>query len=72
MKRQQGTVVLRVQVSAEGAPTQVSLDRSSGFPDLDSAALNVVKRRYKFVPAKQEGRAIAGTVLVPLEFSITR
>lgn len=71
-KREEGTVRLRVQVSAEGAPLQVLLDRSSGHPDLDAAALDVVRKRWKFAPAKQADRPVTAWVLVPLEYSLKR
>jgi protein TonB len=68
----QGTVELRVQVAADGAPSQVLVSRSSGHSDLDAAALDVVKKRWRFVPAKQGDHAIVGWVIVPLEFSLTK
>lgn len=71
-RREQGVVRLRVQVSAEGAPAQVLLDRSSGWPELDAAAMDVVKKRYKFAPAKQGGRPVSAWVIVPMEFSLNR
>jgi protein TonB len=69
-KREEGTVRLRVQVSPEGAPVQVLLDRSSNFSDLDSAAMDVVKKRWRFEPAKQGDRAVVAWVIVPMEFSL--
>lgn len=71
-RREQGVVRLRVQVSPEGAPAQVLLDRSSGWPDLDTAALDVVKTRWKFAPAKQGDRPVSAWVIVPMEFSLNR
>lgn len=71
-KREEGTVRLRVQVSAEGAPLQVLVDRSSGSKDLDQAAQDVVGKRWKFAPAKQGDRAVAAWVIVPMEFSLKR
>jgi protein TonB len=71
MKRQQGTTRLRVQVSPEGAPVQVLLDRSSGHSDLDKSAMDVVRNRWRFAPATEAGRPVAGWVVVPIEFSIT-
>jgi len=68
----QGTVELRVQVGADGSPVQVLVSHSSGHSDLDAAALDVVKKRWRFVPAKQGDRAIVGWVIVPLEFSLTK
>jgi protein TonB len=71
-KREQGTVRMRVQVGPDGAPLQVLLDRTSGYRDLDAAALDVVKKRWRFAPAKQGDRAVAAWVTVPLEFSLDR
>jgi protein TonB len=69
-KRDQGVVLLRVQVGADGLPDQVLLDRSSGHSELDAAALDVVKKRWRFAPAKQGDRAIVGWVIVPMEFEL--
>ena len=71
-KGQQGTVELRVQVGADGAASQVLVNRSSGHKELDDAARDVVKKRWRFVPAKQGGRAIVGWVIVPLEFELKK
>ncbi|CAN5206890.1 hypothetical protein BH10PSE3_BH10PSE3_01930 [soil metagenome] len=71
-KGRQGTVELRVQVGADGAPIQVLISRSSGNADLDAAGRDVVKKRWRFVPAKQGDRAVVGWVIVPLEFSLTK
>jgi protein TonB len=68
----QGTTELRVQVGADGLASQVLISRSSGHADLDEAARDVVKKRWRFVPAKQGDRAIVGWVIVPLEFSLTK
>jgi len=66
---EQGRVVLRVLVSADGQPEQVDVRTSSGSPRLDTAALDTV-RRWKFVPAKQGDRPIAAWVLVPISFRL--
>lgn len=66
---QQGTVWLRVRVLADGNPAEVQLRQSSGFAWLDQAALSAV-RHWRFVPATQEGQAVAAWVQVPLTFSL--
>jgi protein TonB len=68
----QGTTELRVQVGADGTASQVLVSRSSGHAELDEAARDTVKKRWRFVPAKQGDRAIVGWVIVPLEFSLTK
>ncbi len=66
---EQGRVVLRVLVSADGKAEQVDLRASSGSPRLDAAALETV-RHWKFVPARQGDRPIAAWVLVPISFRL--
>lgn len=64
-----GGVLLRVVVSADGQPTSVEVARSSGFGRLDRAAVAAVKR-WRFTPARRGSEAMAGTVLVPINFQI--
>lgn len=66
---EEGKVVLRVHVSAEGRPTEVELKGSSGFPRLDAAARAAVEQ-WRFVPARRGDEAIAAWVLVPIVFSL--
>lgn len=67
---EQGTVLLRVQVDAEGRPSSVSVERSSGSRSLDAAARQQVLRRWQFVPAQVDGRAVPAVGLVPVSFSL--
>ena len=69
--RQEGTVTLRVAISAEGRVTASSVYTSSGVQSLDDSALSTV-RRWVFAPARRGGRAVSFEVLVPIEFSIRR
>jgi protein TonB len=66
---EQGRVVLRVHVSAEGLPRDIETAASSGSVRLDSAARAAVER-WRFVPARQGGQSVAAWVLVPLNFSL--
>lgn len=68
--REQGTVLLRVEVSAEGRPTAVSIERSSGSRALDLAARQQVLRQWRFEPSVQDGVAMSSVGLVPIEFSL--
>jgi protein TonB len=69
--REEGTVRLKVLVNAGGTADQVLVERSSGFPNLDTAAADVVRKRWRFVPAKQGERAISAWVAIPMQFSLT-
>lgn len=65
----QGTVMLKVLVSPEGAPLRVELDQSSGSKSLDGAALDAVKG-WRFVPARRGAQNIEGWVRVPVVFKL--
>ncbi|HEY5971272.1 MAG TPA: TonB family protein [Pseudoxanthomonas sp.] len=62
-----GTVLVRVEVDASGMPGGVALVQRSGSRDLDRAAMEAV-RRWRFQPAQRDGQAVAGSVVVPIEF----
>jgi protein TonB len=66
---EQGRVILRVSVRADGTPAEVTLDRSSGSTRLDQAALEAV-RQWRFIPARRGDTAVAESVRVPISFSL--
>lgn len=66
---EQGTVLLKVLVSAEGLPLRVELDQSSGSSYLDTAALDAV-RAWRFVPARRGAQNIEGWARVPVTFRL--
>jgi len=66
---EQGTVVLKVLVTAEGQAGSVSVQSSSGSQALDQAALEAVKN-WKFVPARQGTQPVEGWHLVPIVFKL--
>ncbi len=67
---EEGKVVLRVRVSAQGTPLAVEVRQSSGFTRLDEAAKAAVER-WRFVPARQGDQPIESSVLVPLNFTLS-
>lgn len=66
---EEGTVVLRVRVSADGAPLAVELRKSSGYVRLDDSALDAV-RRWRFLPARRGSEAVESWVAVPIAFKL--
>lgn len=64
---EQGLVLLRVWVEADGRPGKVELKRSSGHERLDRAAMQVVQR-WRFAPGKRGGWPEAMWAEVPLQF----
>jgi len=67
--KQEGQVILSVEVLASGESGQVSIFSSSGFELLDESALSTVKK-WHFVPAKKEGQVVPQTIRVPITFSL--
>jgi periplasmic protein TonB len=67
----EGTVVLRVVVAADGSPESVAVLQSSGHDVLDTAALDTVRSRWRFVPARRNGIAVEDSVQVPIRFRQT-
>ena len=66
---EEGRVVLRVKVSANGLPMSVEIKQPSGFRRLDEAARAAVER-WRFVPARRGDQAVESSVLVPLQFTL--
>jgi periplasmic protein TonB len=65
----EGTVMLKVLVTAAGAPGRIELQASSGSDALDRAAEDAV-RSWRFVPARRGRAAIDAWVVVPVEFHL--
>ena len=68
---EEGRVLLRVLVSADGRAQSVELAKTSGFERLDAAAIDAV-RRWRFVPARRGDAAVAAHVNVPVVFTLHR
>ena len=71
MMKEQGSVLLLVNVTALGDAERVQLRQSSGKQRLDEAALEAV-RHWRFVPARRGTQAIAASVIVPIVFELDR
>ncbi|MGO4703772.1 energy transducer TonB [Dyella sp. 2RAB6] len=65
-----GTVTLRVLVDAEGKPTQVVIDKSSGSELLDKSAREQVLANWRFQPATSQGHAVPAWARVPVSFEL--
>jgi len=69
-RAQQGTVTVSVLVGADGSVERAEVADSSGFDTLDDAALETVRSRWRFVPARHGGLAVESWVLVPIRFAL--
>lgn len=66
----EGTVLVRVILSAEGGIMDVLVHQSSGHASLDAAALKAV-RAWSFMPAQRDGKAIPAVVQLPVRFKLS-
>ncbi|OQW69466.1 MAG: hypothetical protein BVN34_03885 [Proteobacteria bacterium ST_bin12] len=66
---EEGRVLMKVLVSADGAAEDVQIEKSSGSERLDDAAMKAVKR-WRFIPAKKNNQALSAYVIVPVKFSL--
>lgn len=65
----EGSVVLLVLVRADGSCGGVMVKQSSGYPVLDMAALETV-RKWRFIPARRGAHAVETRVQVPVTFRL--
>ena len=68
---EEGTVTLRAFVDDNGRASQIEVVKSSGFPKLDEAAVNEVKRNWKFVPGKEDGKPVSMWHTFAVTFKLT-
>jgi protein TonB len=67
--KQEGVVLLFVDVSEKGKANKVTIRKSSGFPLLDKSAYEAVSS-WKFLPAKVGSMAVESQVEVPVRFRL--
>jgi protein TonB len=65
-----GTVILRVVVDEEGKPKALEVNQSSGFAILDRAAVEHVKQRCRFHPARYGDKRVESLVEFPVVFKL--
>lgn len=64
---EQGRVVVRVRIGADGVPLQAEIGKSSGFERLDQAAL-ATTMRWRYVPGTRGGVPQSMWFSVPINF----
>lgn len=65
-----GVVTLRVLIGVKGLPEQVTIEKSSGFKNLDEAGRQATLRAL-FKPYTEDGKAVPVYAVVPINFSIS-
>ena len=66
---EEGRVLLRVTVGADGRPTAATVAKSSGSEHLDRAGIETVMR-WRFKPGTRGGAPEAMSVLQPVDFKL--
>ncbi len=66
-----GEIMMWVWVDSEGNPTKSQINRSSGYPQLDDAALAIVER-MEFSPAMLRDKPIGVWIGQPISFSVDK
>lgn len=67
--RHQGRVIVRVAIDTNGQILAAKVKESSGYPELDEAALSAVQT-WKFHPGRHHGMTTGGVVDLPVNFAL--
>ena len=67
---EEGTVVLDVRVGTDGMPSSVALVKSSGYAELDAAALRAAQKS-RFRPGTRNHVPVEATARLPITFRLT-
>jgi protein TonB len=66
---QEGRAIIKICVNQLGKIDSADVATSSGFPELDEAAIKVAKA-YRFKPATSEGKAVSSCPTLPVKFEL--
>jgi protein TonB len=69
-RRWTGTVKLRILIRADGSVGNVDVIESSGHEVLDEAALEMVRERWRFLPARQGGKPVDSERTANIRFTL--
>jgi protein TonB len=67
---EQGVVKIKYLIGTEGAVSTCEVTMSSGHPRLDDAACAMVKKKWRYKPATQDGKPVATTQLADVTFRL--
>jgi len=69
---EQGDVILNLLVEADGRIGDVKVEKSSGYPRLDEAAVSYAKRNWRFLPGTRDGKPAAMWKAIKVTFKLKR
>jgi len=68
-QRHEGTVTLLILVGVDGSPKDIKVDKSSGYHELDRAAIEAAQH-WRFNPEIKNGKKVEGYARVPVTFNL--
>ena len=68
----EGTVRLRIVLDEGGNVVAAQILSSSGYAELDGAAISWVERQWRYKPAVDDGRAVRATAGIAIAFRLAR
>ncbi|HET6431143.1 energy transducer TonB [Dyella sp.] len=68
-QRHEGTVLLLLTIDTDGLPQEIAVAQSSGFAELDAAAV-ASARKWRFRALRSDGGATTATARVPVRFHL--
>ncbi|MBV8975850.1 MAG: energy transducer TonB [Alphaproteobacteria bacterium] len=71
LAEEQGDVVLDVQVDSSGRPNRIRVKRSSGFTDLDNAAIETAAN-WHFIPAVVDGDLATSWTTIKIHYELPK
>ena len=69
-RNEQGNTVLSIYIDAKGRSSNTTVETTSGYADLDKAAVASVWNLH-FVSASKDGKDVASTIKVTVHFQLT-
>lgn len=63
-----GEVVIDVSIAIDGSVVDATVEHSSGYRSLDTAAMQSI-RRWRFNPALRDGQPVPTTLRIPIDFT---
>lgn len=68
---EQGRVVMRITIARDGRLVDVRVERSSGYPAIDAAELDTVRRASPFPPLPSDVSAGQASFLIPVNYHLS-